>query len=147
MNSDCFKFFQYSKLHLILKATFFLIFCTNFKCLHAQKVCGTIPFPQAIYDEFTGLKKIERDYRFAMISAIKDTTIVPGKIVIPVIVHVVYNEKNEKEEDIPNNIIAQQIQKLNDDFSGSNADRNLIPLYFRVFDTIKEISSFVWVIS
>ncbi len=58
-------------------------------------------------------------------------------ITIPVVVHIVY--KNE-EDNICDERIYSQINKLNEDFSFSNIDKSLIPKEFELFTANTEIS-------
>jgi hypothetical protein len=52
---------------------------------------------------------------------------VPEKIIIPVVVHVLWNSKAQNISDAQ---VLSQIEVLNKDYSGTNTDRNKIPSYF-----------------
>lgn len=56
-----------------------------------------------------------------------------GTITVPVVVHVVYNENNEEEQNIPMERIVSQIQVMNEDYRRMNADTVLTR---EVFDSL-----------
>src|ERR1700712_4686802 len=60
-------------------------------------------------------------------AAISTPFTVPAKIVIPVVVHILWNSKAQNISDAQ---VLSQIDVLNKDYGGSNADRNKIPGYF-----------------
>ena len=58
----------------------------------------------------------------------KIARLVNGTIVIPVVVHVIYRTAAENISDAQ---VASQIDILNEDFSNTNADRNIVPTEFQ----------------
>jgi len=88
--------------------------------LHPQ-----LHFKYAAVAAFTGKFPLHKP-----ITAGFDTTAIkplPEKIIIPVVVHILWNTA---AQNISNAQVLSQIDVLNSDYSGTNADRNKIPSYF-----------------
>jgi Pregnancy-associated plasma protein-A/Secretion system C-terminal sorting domain len=63
----------------------------------------------------------------AGIPAAPVTPVVPERIIIPVVVHILWNNNAQNISDAQ---VLSQIDVLNKDYSGTNADRTKIPSYF-----------------
>ena len=88
--------------------------------LHPQ-----LHFSYAQVAAFTGKFPLHRP-----VTAGVDTTAmrpVPEKIIIPVVVHILWNTA---AQNISNAQVLSQIEVLNNDYSGTNADHNKIPSWF-----------------
>ena len=91
-------------------------------------------FPQ-LHAQYEKIESFQRKHRYPLIvGGAIDTTAasmallpVPDKIIIPVVVHIVFGTA---EQNISDARVLSQLDVLNKDFNGLNADRNKIPAYF-----------------
>ena len=121
---------------------FFIIFYSIVAV--AQKDCRQPEYQQALLRQFPHLQaafgKIEqfsKTPRFPFVTGGSiDSTVfppapsplpVPEKIIIPVVVHIVWNSSAQNISDAQ---VLSQLDVLNNDFNGLNADRSRVPAYF-----------------
>ena len=102
-----------------------LVICVLFKYSNAQNNCGT-----DIYYKNEKLK-IQKELRYESKIPIRE------KIVIPVVVHIIYNSYISN---ISDNQVYSQIEALNRDFNKLNADTAKIPEVFKSYIADCEIS-------
>ncbi len=110
--------------------------------LLAQKDCRQFEYQQHLLQQFPGLQLMFEKAAFFekkhttpfVIGGSLDTTTaaaaamsVPEQIVIPVVVHIIWNTPGQNISDAR---ILSQLDVLNKDFNGTNTDRNNIPAYF-----------------
>jgi len=98
---------------------------------YQQQLLRKFPQLHAQYDKIEFFQR-KRRYPFVVGGAIDTTTAmalppVPDKIIIPVVVHIVFGTA---EQNISDARVLSQLDVLNKDFNGLNADRNKIPAYF-----------------
>ncbi|HTE12745.1 MAG TPA: M43 family zinc metalloprotease [Chitinophagaceae bacterium] len=118
-----------------------LLFAFSFTTMLAQKDCRQEDYQLQLLKQFPELHiqygKIEafRRKHFPFVTGGSIDTVtspaapppVPEKIIIPVVVHILWNSNAQNISDAQ---VLSQIDVLNKDFSGSNTDHNKIPAYF-----------------
>ena len=120
-----------------------LLFAFLYSIVSGQKDCRQDEYQQQLLKQFPRLhiqyEKIEvfgarhNSFRAGGSSDTSGNTpapimpAVPEKIIIPVVVHILWNTSAQNLSDAQ---VLSQIEALNKDFSGSNADHNKIPAYF-----------------
>lgn len=111
--------------------------------LLAQKECLQEAYQQQLlrqypqlHFQYSNIESFTHQHRFPFViggsidsssPAAVPPFVVPERIVIPVVVHILWNTS---AQDIPDAQVLSQLDVLNKDFSGLNADRNKIPAYF-----------------
>jgi hypothetical protein len=106
-----------------------LIDDANVRIIHRE--CATNEVLQADLLRDPSLGKKMNDIELFTEDAIRTNKIgrlVNGQIVIPVVVHVIYRTAAENISDAQ---VASQIDILNEDFTNTNADRNIVPTEFQ----------------
>jgi hypothetical protein len=104
-----------------------------FQFVHAQKDCRHGEYEQqmiAAHPEMTrSLLAIDAlsSVKAKNQSGNATETVVPEIITIPVVIHILYNTA---DQNLSNEQVMSQIDALNRDFSGANADRKKTPAYF-----------------
>lgn len=122
----------------------FLFVLFSFTVLRAQRDCRQPAYQQTLLRQFPQLQaqfgKVEvfskkPRYPFVIGGTIDTTnytpvpapTPVPEKIIIPVVVHIVWNNSAQNISDAQ---VLSQLDVLNKDFNGLNTDRSKVPPYF-----------------
>lgn len=116
-----------------------VLLCFNGGLIAQKQHCytsETMELYQSIHPEYLEKLKEQESILQNYISANKGKSM-QEQIQIPVVVHIVYNTA---EENIPDEFIFSQLEVLNQDYSYTNADRNLIPIPFQSFAANSEIS-------
>ncbi|MEJ7768659.1 MAG: M43 family zinc metalloprotease [Chitinophagaceae bacterium] len=108
-------------------------------CVVAQKDCRVAEYQQQVIsnnpqllNRYTAIENFTRNSLntpTAVAAADSAKAAVPAIIVIPVIVHVLYNNVQQNLSDAQ---VMSQIEALNRDFRGTNADKINTPAYFAV---------------
>jgi len=114
-----------------IKFVFFLMFLTIFLIdIHGQRHCGSVMNLEEIQQtdsaRYQRIMALENQTRSYIDNVSKRGTWLPT-IVIPVVVHVVYNNTAQNISDVQ---INSQIQVLNEDFNRLNADASNTPSQF-----------------
>ncbi len=115
-----------------------LLFAFFYTCLLAQKDCRQEEYQRHILKlypqvqvQYDKLEQFSKAHSFNRINGTADTLgghlPPPGKIIIPVVVHILWNNSAQNISDVQ---VLSQIDVLNKDYSGLNTDRNKIPSYF-----------------
>ena len=108
-----------------------LLFASGFTTLHAQRACGSINYQQRILSEnaaaatrWAQVQAHSQKAPIALLRGMGDDPNADTVIVIPVVVHVVYNTN---DQNISEEQILSQINALNRDFNRQNPDLNQVP--------------------
>ena len=113
-----------------MKKLLLILFCFPMLAYSQTEQCGTMEYLEYLKSQDPQLEQmmaqdeIDMQNRFQNQSNSKSST----TIVIPVVVHIVYNNSTEN---ISNTQIQSQIDILNEDFRRLNADATLTPLTFQ----------------
>lgn len=114
------KLIAMSKLLLLVS----LLFTLYTNCICAQRNCGTYSHSQEFLQKFPEVKFKTETFKKKLLLKTND----PARITIPVVVHIVYSQKNQKFTKAQ---IRNQIKILNEDFAGENTDITNVPEKFK----------------
>lgn len=90
--------------------------------------CGTVAYRMDLLQRFPSLESIEKQVERNAQDFINQNNFPELVVTIPVVVHVLYNNT---DQNLPDSVIASQIEVLNEDYNRLNADTVQTPLIWK----------------